>query len=436
MNLTRSQLIIIGSALLIILFIIGVATGIIPGLRSNRERPPELTLTIWGIDSRVLFNDNILGYTALRPNVRVNYEEINPATYEQDLINALAAGRGPDVVMFHNSWLPKHYNKIVPVKSEQLLLSSLQQQFPEVIEQDFAPDGQIFALPLYIDTLALLYNRDTFDRTGIALPPKDWLEFQSLIPKLIQKNEVGNITRPAAAIGGSGASIDKASDFLMLLMLQAGARMTNEDFTQATFAQNIGEFLPGVDALNFYTKFSDPRDEFYTWNDSQEYSLDNFARGNTAIIFNYAYQQENIRDKNPFLNFRPAEMPQPSGSVRAVNFPDYWGLAVTNNSKNPDWAWDLILYFTANETAAENYLTVSNRPPALRTLIQKYANHPDLGVFARQALSARSWPRIDKVLVDNLFSDMIRATITGQLDLSAAVVQAERQITELMRARR
>jgi len=75
-------------------------------------------------------------------------------------------------------------------------------------------------------------------------------------------------------------------------MLQAGARMTNEDFTQASFSQNVGGFLPGADALNFYTKFSDPRDEFYTWNESLEYSLDSFARGNTAMIFNYSYQKE------------------------------------------------------------------------------------------------------------------------------------------------
>jgi len=173
MQLTRSQLIIAGSALFIILFIIGVATGLIPGLRRIQERAPEVTLTVWSVDSRVLFNDNLLGYTALRPNVRVNFEEINPATYEQDLINALAAGRGPDIVMFHNSWLPKHYNKLVPAKDEQLTLTSLRETFPEVVEQNFAPDGQIFALPLYIDTLALLYNRDAFDRTGIALPPKD-----------------------------------------------------------------------------------------------------------------------------------------------------------------------------------------------------------------------------------------------------------------------
>jgi len=436
MNLSRSQLIILGSVLFMVLLVVGIFTGILPGARKLGKQLPDITLKIWGVDDQGLFQDNLGSYQALRTNAHVNYEQINPATYEQDIINALAAGNGPDIIMFNNSWLPKHYNKLVPVKDTQLNLKSLKDIFPTVVEQDFAPGGKIYALPLYIDTLALFYNQDIFDKNGIAIAPKDWLDFQNLIPKLRQKDSFGKLTKPAAAIGGSNNTVDKASDLLMLLMLQAGAKMTDDQFTQATFAGNVGGLLPGVNALNFYSNFSDPKDIYYTWNDSLENSLDSFSRGNTAMIFNYALQGNNIKIKNPFLNFKAAAMPQPASADKAVNFPDYWGLAVTNNSKNPDWAWDLILYLTANDAVAENYLKISNRPPALRSLIQKYSDHPDLGVFAKQALSARSWPEIDKKAVSEIFSQMIKAVISGQLDAAAAATQAEQQVTDLMKARR
>lgn len=436
MNLSRSQLIIIGSVLFVVLLVVGIFTGILPGARKLGEKLPDITLKVWGVDDQNLFQDNLGSYESLRTNVRVDYEEINPATYEQDIINALAAGKGPDIVMFHNTWLPKHYNKLVSLKDTQLNLKSLKEIFPTVVEQDFAPGGKIYALPLYIDTLALFYNQDTFDKNGIAIAPKDWLDFQNLIPKLRQKDSSGKLAKPAAAIGGSNATIDKASDLLMLLMLQAGAKMTDDEFTQATFASNVGGFLPGADALNFYSNFSDSKDIYYTWNDNLENSLDSFARGNTTMIFNYAFQRDNIKSKNPFLNFKVAGMPQPASAGKAVNFPDYWGLAVTNNSKNPDWAWDLILYLTANDAAAENYLKISNRPPALRSLIQKYTDHPELGVFAKQALSARSWPEIDKKALAEIFSQMIKAVISGQLNAAASATQAEQQVTELMKARR
>ncbi|OGY63648.1 MAG: hypothetical protein A3B92_03295 [Candidatus Harrisonbacteria bacterium RIFCSPHIGHO2_02_FULL_42_16] len=438
MNLTRSQLIIVGVAGAVLIIIALIALGVIPGIRIQEQKPPEITLTIWGVsDNKSVFQENLSAYEALRPNIRVNYEELNPDDYEKVLVNALAAGKGPDIMMLNNSWLPKHFDKLIPVKNEQLTPKSFQELFPVVAEQDFAPDGIIYAAPLYIDTLALFYNQDTFDKNGIAVAPKDWLDFQNLIPKLRQKDASGKIIKAAAAIGGSNNNIGNASDFLTLLMLQAGTKMTDDDFQQTTFANSVEGLFPARDALTFYAKFSNPNeDDFYTWNENFENSLDSFARGNTAMIFAYAGQKENIKTKNPFLNFKSAAMPQPVESEKAVNYPNYQGLAVTKNSQYPDWAWDLILYLTANETAAENYLSHSSRSPALRALIQKYAEHPELGVFAKQALSARSWPQIDKEQIAKIFSQMIVSAVTGQLSVAEAVNQADRQATELMRARR
>lgn len=426
----------IGSVLFVVFLLVGIFTGILPGTRGKIEELPSLTLKVWGIENRPAMQDIISGYENLRKNVRVEYEEINPATYEQDVINALATGSGPDIVMFHNSWLPKHYNKIVPLKEEQMNMVTLQETFPTVIEQDFTGNGKIFALPLYIDTLALFYNQDTYDKNGVALAPKDWLELQNLVPKLRQKNASGKITKPAVGLGGSEASVNNAADLLSLLMLQAGAKMTDEAFTQATFSTNVEGSLPGLDALNFYSKFTDPEEIYYTWTDDNEYSLDSFAKGDTAMIFAYGAQKDSIKSKNPFINFKVAPMPQPTGGEKAVNYADYWGLAVTSNSKNPDWAWDAVLYLTANQEPAEKYLIATKHPPAMRTLIQKYVNDPELGVFAKQALSARSWPQIDKQATRNIFSQMISATINNELTAQDAITQAEREVTELMKARR
>lgn len=436
MQFTRIQLAMIGSGVFIVLLLIGIFTGILPGTRQPLEKLPEITLKVWGVEKRPVMQDILSGYENERKNVRVDYEEKNPLTYEQDVINALASATGPDIIMFRSSWLPKHYNKIVPLKDEQLKLTALREMFPEVVEQNFVGNEKIYALPLYIDTLALFYNQDTFDKNGIAVAPKDWLELQNLIPKLRQKDVSGKIAKPAVALGGSETTIDNASDLLQLLMLQAGARMTDPDFTQATFSANVDTQVPGLDALNFYTKFTDAGDIYYTWNDSLPYSLDSFAKGDTSMIFAYESEKEAIKNKNPFLNFKAGLMPQPTGAEKAVNYADYWGLAVTNNSKNPDWAWDAILYLTANEIPAEKYLTATQHPPALRSLIQKYVEHPELGVFAKQALSARSWPQINQPEIKNIFSRMISSVIEGKLKPQDALVQAEREVTELMQAGR
>lgn len=430
--MNRAQIIIIAAVALVILILGGL---FIFGGRDETEKPPAIELTVWGVEPRDSFNEGLNNYRAFRTNVRVDYEEINPANYESELLNALAAGQGPDVLMFKSAWLPKHYNKIAPVGDSQFNLAQLQQLFPMVAEQDFAPDGLIYALPLYIDTLAFYYNTDIFNTAGVAVPPATWLDFQNLVTKLRQIDAQKNITRAAAAIGGSAKSVDAAGDILSLLMLQSGAEMTDKDFTRATFGDFVGDIRPGEIALDFYTKFSDIGSAFYTWNDNLGSSLDSFASGKTAMMFNYLSQKTYLQNKNPFLKFKILPMLQPSVSGSAVNYASYWGLAVSNKSAVPEWAWDMVIFLATDELTAESFLKTTGHSPALRSLIQKHLNDPELGIFAKQALSARSWPRTDEQSVANIFSQMIESVNSRQLESRNALDQAEAQVTELIRLR-
>ena len=417
---------ILGGVFLVGLILLVVIFGV------RRNGPAELsgTLTLWGVfDDPAVMNEIINDYKRLRPRAQIVYQQINAANYESDLINQLATPQSPDLFMFHNSWLPKHFDKLWPLTDSQLSLSSFRGIFPTVVEQDFAPDGVIYALPLYLDTLAMFYNKDIFDTKGIAVPPTTWTEFQEMVKKVRELDRTGRPQKAAAAIGGSNKSVNRGSDILNLLMLQTGIKMVEDDFSRASFARE------GIDPLNFYTQFSNPRNEFYTWSESLPYSIDSFAEGQTAVIFNYAHQVAILKEKNPFLNFAIAAMPQPSDAKTAVNIANYWGLAVSAKSPNPALAWDFILYLTANSDVSRKYLQLTGKPPALRTLIPSY-NNQELGIFAKQALTARSWPQIDNVIVDNAFSKAIEETISGRLTAPQALQQAEDTISNLMTKRR
>jgi len=125
---------------------------------------------------------------------------------------------------------------------------------------------------------------------------------------------------------------------------------------------------------------------------------------------------------------------QPTLTDSAVNYASYWSLAVSNKAEYPDWAWDLIIYLATDELANDSYLRESGRSPALRGLIQKHIADPEVGVFAKQALSARAWPLIDERQVANIFSQMIQSVVSGQLDSKTALFQAEQSVTDLISA--
>lgn len=424
--MTRNQIILIGVGVLIVVAL--VVLLLIGARRPGKELSGDLT--VWGVfDPAFAFDKVISSYRELHPKVNIAYRELDPNTYEQDLINALAAGRGPDIFMFHNSWLPKHFDKVWPLTDDELTLSRFRQLFPTVVEQDFAPDGVIYALPLHIDTLAMYYNKDIFDTKGIALPPKTWLELQNLIPRLRELDRAGRIAKAAVAIGGSNRSVNRASDILNLLMLQSGVKLVADDFSLTTF------YPDGVESLEFYTQFANPASPYYTWNEAFGYSIDSFAEEKTAVMFNYAYQMDAVKEKNQFLNFAVAPMPQPSSAEKAVNWANYWGLTVSAKTQQVRVAWDFILYLTTNASASETYLSSANRPPALRSLIAQYQTHPTLNVFAQQTLTARSWPQIDNVAVENSFSKAIESVITGRATADRALSQAAQELDDLMKRR-
>lgn len=431
MKFTATQLVLIGIVVVIVTAVILLFTGVIPGLRTNQPSGLSGAITVWGIfdDEKAIGDSLIADFKLAFPNVIVTYRQVDEATYEQDLINALAAGNGPDVFYVKNTWLIKHADKLSPLSQADFPPTQIPQLFPDVVGKDFILNDQVYALPLYLDSLALFYNKTILDQAGIAQPPKTWVEFENVVKKLTRFDNVGRIARAGAAIGGSARSINEASDLLSLVMLQQGTQMVSPNLSQATFSESKGKA-----ALDYYTSFARPNSRTYTWDPLFHYSIDAFSEEKVAMIFNYAFQIAQIKEKNPFLNFAVSPMPQIDPD-KAVNYANYWGLGVSNKTSRPDLAWAFVLSATIDEATNLHYLNSAKRPPALRSLIAISMDDPVVGVFSRQALTATDWPQVDATAINIAFTRMIDFVNSGQLTSSRAIEQAEEEITRLMKTR-
>ena len=400
----------------------------------------SVTLEFWGVfDEQQAYDAIMRDFQRQHPNVRITYSRLPYESYEQDVVNALAAGSGPDIWMIHNTWLPKHGAKLQPLPEnipgqDQPLMSikRFREDFVDVAYQDLVRDGEIFALPLYVDTLALYYNRDLFNSAGISQSPKSWDDFNNDVELLTKLDQIGNVTQSGAAIG-SARNINRSTDILMALMIQSGVQMTDPDDTSATFAHSVDNQQVGEIALRYYTDFTNPAKETYTWNDNQHYSVDAFSEGATAMMFNYSHQIDIVRGKAPRLSFTVAPMPQLSSSDSRT-FANYWAPAVTTNSAHPAEAWEFIEYLASKENA-QRYLVETKRPAARRDLIETQRSDPDLGVFAVQALTAQSWYQIDNTAIETIFANMIDDVNFGRATPKEALQNAESSVDVLMRRR-
>lgn len=384
------------------------------------EAAKPITLNYWRVyDSQDNFAEIIAAYKVLHPNVTINYKLFRYDEYEEQILNALAEDRGPDIFSIHNSWVTKYQSKLSPLPpsttmpysfvqgsikkelitelrtSPSLTLKNLRDNFAEVVYKDVVIDDKIYGLPLSVDTLAMYYNRDLLNNSGIISLPQYWnRDFLVAINKLTRLDAKQEVIQAGVSLGGA-YNITRSPDILATLMMQNGATMQKDGggiaFNQIPdFAKETG-YNPGLEALKFYADFANPTKESYSWNENLDNSLDMFISGNLAIMFSYSYDLQTIRSRAPKLNFSVAKFPQIEGSPPTnINFANYWVEVVSSKSKHQDAAWDFIQFMTKAENV-KSYLEKTNKPAALKIFLNDQSQNDEIGVFASQVLTAKSW---------------------------------------------
>ncbi len=407
------------------------------GIRFNRLATRPQTLEMWGIlDDPNNISSLLAKYHRLHPTIFVKYIAKNPETYNQDLLQAFASNKSPDLFMLPGNWLPTYKDKITPlnIKRDKVLnAKNLNELYPEVVNQELVRDGYLEGIPLYIDTLALYYNKSIFNYYNIALPPSSWEDVLKLVPRLRQITPQGKIKRAAIAIG-TGHNTDWSSDILATLMMQKGSSVIDPQTKEITFAKPIsiagssyGATTPGEEALGFYSQFANPRSRYYTWNSDLLSSLSAFTMGRAVMFIGYNQDQKMIKVHNPGLDYGIAPLPNFKGSLNKSNSAHVMTVVVSRHSAHQQTAWNL-LKFLIQKNNAQYYFLQTKNPPARRDLIQENLNDPQVGVFISQILQGKVWYQIDFQKVPSIFMDMIDGVVRNNVSPSQAVRTAENRI--------
>jgi len=436
MEFTRKKIITIGLVVGGVIVLLLIISALWP-----KKTVKPAYLVVWGVyDEEDVFKEQIIEYTKQNKGIVVKYEKKNPVTYEEDLIRAFAENKAPDIWMMHNTWLPKYKSLIKEfpqtLSKEILPFETFRNSFVEVVEKDFSENNKIYGLPLYVDTLAMYYNKDFFNSEGIINPPQTWDELVEDMDSLGKKDQWGQITRAGVAMG-TAENINRATDILNLLMLQNGTKMISDDKGKTTFNESVRidekTYYPGREALRFYTDFSNPSKRTYTWNRQMPYSVDAFIEGKTAIMFNYSHQIPIIRARASYLNFGIALMPQVKDRNFDINYANYWGFTVAKKDKSLEneriaqEAWKLVVFLT-QQGNSKNYLVKTKKPTARKDLVDWQKNDLDLGVFAKQSLTAKSWYQADNLKIEKIFINAIDSVILGSATVEKAIDVAASQV--------
>jgi ABC-type glycerol-3-phosphate transport system substrate-binding protein len=428
-NLSKFQLILTG------IFAVFILVGVFIFSFSRSDNQVKSSVIVWGTISSSAFG-NLLTATPLgRDNtLSISYIEKNASNFSTDFIEALAAGRGPDLVLAPHEVILQNRNLFFGIPFESFSERAYKDSYIEEGELFIFSDG-IIALPIAVDPLVMYWNRDLFTNAGVSSPPRLWAEFYNLSQILTKKDGALNITQSIAPLG-EYRNIKNAKELISALIMQAGNPITQRTQTgsKTVLKENIynKEAPPTQTALTFYTEFSNPAKPFYSWNRSLPNSQDFFTAGDSAIYFGFASERETLRLKNPNLNFDTALLPQAQSGERSTTFGRLYALAIPARSKNIAAAFKVA--FTLSDQGSGHLASHLGIAPAKRSLLaSRPANNPHASVSYESALWSSGWIDPNWQESSTVFQSMVESITGGRARIDQAISTAHQELEALFR---
>lgn len=401
--------------------------------KATNSANSSVDIAVWGTVDKTLFN-NFLSKYKQDKNIefKLTYTQKGLDTIDADLVEAIATGKAPDVILIPQELIKRYMDKV------NYITSINERDFKDTYIQEseiYLHSSGIFALPFFVDPIVMYWNRDNFSSAGIANPPTKWSELPLLVGKLTTVDNNANIKKSLVSFG-EYRNVDNAKALLSALMLQAGSAIVAPDpngtLKSALYVKSSTDIaIPAVSALTFYTDYSNPQKSVYSWNRSLPSAKQAFISEDLSTYFGFASEVQDLKDKNPNLNFDVAMIPQVVNANAKVTFGELYGFAFLKSSPNTSVAFNLISTLTGPDAVA-TFLQFANVAPARRDLIATGTSDPAKTVFFNSALIAKGWIDPDATKTDQLFQTMVENISSGRMSVDDSVQTAGTELGNLL----
>lgn len=388
------------------------------------------SVVIWGTIPSVTVN-GVIEELALADTSygNVTYKYVSPDRFNNDLINALADGVAPDLLLIPHEQLTQLQRRLRPISYESFPVADYRSLYLDGASIFAFPEG-IYALPIMVDPLVLYWNRNTLFNQQLLEAPKTWESLVSdYFPKLIARSDDRTIKRPVVAMG-SGSNIRNSYGVLSMLLLQAGSKMVVPSQNRYQVLLSTGS-TPGVnplqDAIKFYLGFANPGNTLYTWNRSLPDDRSMFIRGDMPFYFGYGSEAARLSELNPNLNFDMAEIPQKAAATQRRTYGRLYGIAIMNSSRNQASAQRVAFDFASTANSSK-FAERSAMVPLLRGLVSQGKNDAYGRVRYNVAPVTYGWLNPNYDLTDSIITQSLEDINANRATLSNGVDDLEKRI--------
>ena len=284
-------------------------------------------------------------FEALHPEVELTWIDLPQQAALQKLMASIAAGVPPDLVNLNTEFaLIMAQNQALVNVDAHVSEEERQRYFPGLWEATHYKDG-VFAIPWYVTTRVLIYNKAILKDAGWDRPPQNWEELGTLARDVHEKTDkIGYM--PAIKIVNDWSMWD--------------VPIVDKDTLEVGF-----DCPEGVARVEFYRQlFQEEVLPPETLTESYRGAIDRYKAGSLAILEAGPQFLLKVKADAPgvYANTGVAPFPKtPTNSVAAATM----NFAIPRSSKNREWAVKLGLFLTS----PENQLAFDKLVPILPSTV-------------------------------------------------------------------
>ncbi len=408
--------ILLGAGVFAALLSILIFSGKLP--IGNKSEQAKGEVQLWGTIDETLMNKIVQEFNPKATSYRVAYKEIPASQFNQILLEALANGTGPDLIIAPHQLILANADRTYPFPVASFSEKVYKDMYVDGASIFFTPQGAL-ALPVSVDPLVLFYNRTLFSKHGLVSPPTYWDELVNMAPKLTLQDNRGQFIESAISLGAPNTPY--AKDILMATVEQLGQTPVLKQYGNNgapllfmmanTPVTKDGEVFPLATAARFFTQFSDPTKNTYTWSQYGGVAVDQFLAEKMAMYIGYASELPTLRSQNPKADIEMSFLPQTRGYNTFATVGQMYGIATLKTSKNIVTALTVESQF-AGTGIAPAIASLYGATPALRA----YASAQGVSeVITRSMLVAHPWYDSFSVQSTNLAASMFADIINGRV---------------------
>lgn len=417
------------------IFAVMVFAGYIPTPGKNSAIKGSGTVVVWGTENSSQFISYMADMADGIQDFRISYIPKDPLTYESELIEAFAAGRGPDLFFVTNDNVMRFNAQIEPINYAVLPQKTFLESYPSAFNI-FLESRGVTAYPLLIDPMVLYYNKTLLANDGIADPPKYWDELTVLAEKLTKRDTTGAFLQSIIPFGRFENNAN-AKDIMLLLLTQVGnniASINSDGFYVSSLASHrttLGPSLPAV--TTFFTDFASPDTFVYSWNKSLPEAMNSFLIERIAFYPGFASELFKLQQRNPNLSLAVTDIPQPRGFANKKTYARVTGIAMSRYSTNKNTAV-LTMQTIASPGHGANIAKILSLPSAFAADLKQNPD-PSLayqGILQVAALRATSFKDPNNSETTRIFRELTQNILAGGADADGAYERADSNLSFIL----